>query len=207
MSCQHCVIAVVGLSLATQAGCWDSRRIAVPKMDPDQAGAEAITTYDADGDGALAGPELDKCPGLKAALRRVDADKDGRLTAEEIAGLLRGYQQNMVGLVSVFGTVNMDGQPLGNALVTLVPEKFMGPAVESAQATTDSGGAFRPRTKGMDVDGVRCAVYRIEVSRKDAAGQETVPAKYNGETTLGTEVSGTSPVLNTGIEVILSSRK
>src|SRR5687767_4034057 len=99
MPCRRCLIALVALWLTSLPGCWDSRRITVPSMDPEQAGVEALATYDANGDGAIAGPELDKCPGLKEARRRIDSDDDGRLTATEIAALLRKYQQNALGLV------------------------------------------------------------------------------------------------------------
>ncbi len=55
MLCRR-VIALITLSLTGLPGCWDSRRISVPAMDPQAAGAEAVATYDADGDGALMRP-------------------------------------------------------------------------------------------------------------------------------------------------------
>ncbi len=128
------------------------------------------------------------------------------MTATEIAALLRKYQQNALGLVSVYGTVNMDGKPVADATVRLVPEKFMGPAVQGAEAKTNAGGMFQPQTEGMDVPGVRCAVYRVEISAKNASGQETIPAKFNRETTLGIEVGPGSPAIN-GIDLELSTRK
>jgi hypothetical protein len=41
--------------------------------------------------------------------------------------------------------------------------------------------------------GVPYGFYRIQVSRKDAEGKETIPARYNSETTLGQEVGPRTP--------------
>ena len=37
--------------------------------------------------------------------------------------------------------------------------------------------------------GLPCGLYRITVSKKGADGKETLPTKFNTETTLGREVS------------------
>src|SRR5687767_10692763 len=60
-------------------------RLAQPEMDPAAAGVEALREYDTDHDSAIAGAELEKCPGLKSGLPLIDKDGDGRLTAAEIS--------------------------------------------------------------------------------------------------------------------------
>ncbi len=53
--------------------------------------------FDKDGDGALSGKELDKCPGLKAALPRLGADKTGAVTAEMIDARIKAWRASVVG--------------------------------------------------------------------------------------------------------------
>lgn len=108
--------------------------------------------------------------------------------AYEIAARLAQYQADKVGLTFVMGQVTLDGRPLGGATVTLVPENFMGPAVKAAKGTTGADGACSFQTDGAEVGGVQCGVFRIELSKKDAGGKETLPARYNANTTLGVEV-------------------
>jgi len=176
-------------------------------MDPESIGSEALATYDKNDDGALSGEELDACPGLKHGLRRIDLDQDGRATAEEIAARIRQYQEANLGMLPAFGAITLDGNPLEGALVTLVPEDFMGGSIEPAQATTDAGGQFKPKTEGVDprLFGARAGMYRITVSKKDAGGNETIPANYNSQTTLGMEVGSDSPVVGEGLELALRS--
>src|SRR5262249_8892642 len=77
-----------------------------------------------------------------------------------------------------------DGRPLGGATVTLVPEKFMGPATKPATAVTDEDGSGEFRTEGSG-EPVAPGYYRVKVS-KVVSGKETIPAKYSNEqTTLG----------------------
>ncbi len=66
---------------ALLAGCMRSSpgRLAPPGVNS-KAGEDAVGQYDADRDGVLGGPELDKAPGLKAALARIDRNGDKRLS-------------------------------------------------------------------------------------------------------------------------------
>lgn len=198
-------VVAAGLVLTSLVGCAD-RDLRVPPLDPDGAADQALAEYDADRDGAIAGPELDKCPGLKAGRRALDTNKDGRITADEIAARLRKYQEDQSGLYAVYVDVVLDDDSLGDATVTLVPEKFMGPGIKSAKGTTSTGGGTDLQVEGAPRPGVHPGIYRIEVSRKDANGQETLPSRYNTQTTLGVEVGVGSPVLQQGLGLKLSSR-
>jgi hypothetical protein len=102
--------------------------------------------------------------------------------------------------------VTLDGRPLVGAEVTLVPEEFLGTDHKSAKATTDPGGDFRLKTAGINSIGAQPGVYRIQVSKKDAAGKEMIPARYNTETTLGVELGNGSPVTGQGLDLQLRTR-
>jgi hypothetical protein len=195
--------------LASLIGCMDSGapKIPLPSLDPSGSGSAALAEYDANRDGAIAGAELEKCPGLKEGRNRIDADKDGRLTSEEIADRIGQVQSQKAGLAPLTASVTLDGKPLAGATVTFVPEKFMGSGVKPAVGTTDNGGTLEPKTEGVPLAGVQPGVFRIEVSKKDATGTETIPAQYNTHTTLGVEVGMNAPFLTQGLELSLSSRK
>ncbi len=196
---------LAGFPVALLAGCND-RTLHVPPMDPAAAASAALAEYDANKDGALSEVELEKCPGLKASLTWIDSNKDRRLSADEIAARVRGYQADRAGLLTLIVQFTLDGRPLKDADVTLVPEKFMGSGVQPAHATTDAGGGCQFRMEGMQYAGVHPGVFRIVISKKDAAGKETIPTKYNAETTLGVEARNGNPIVMNGLELNLFSR-
>ncbi len=84
--------------------------------------------------------------------------------------------------------------------------RIMGSGVKQAQGTTSAAGSAELRLEGAERSGVHPGVYRSEVSKKDAAGQETIPSKYDTSTTLGTEVGMGSRVLQEAVELKLSKR-
>jgi hypothetical protein len=179
-------VVLGGLALLA-AGCSRGGGQGTPELSPREAADQAVAEYDANKDGALDAKELEACPGLRSALKRTDKDSDNRLTADEIAERLTLFHdQGMLGDVSV--AVTLDGRPLAGATVTLVPEKFMGPAVKPATAVTDNEGTGFFKTEGTDYIQVAFGYYRVQVS-KNVQGKEVVPAKYNTQTGLGQEVS------------------
>src|SRR5207302_8687311 len=113
------------------------------------------------------------------------------------------YQATGVGLLSVACRVTLDATPLEGATVTFVPEKFMGPGFEPASGVSDAKGSVPLTVKDLPAPGVRWGFYRIEVSKKNAAGNELLPARYNTATTLGAEVSTD---MRRGIYLPLSSQ-
>jgi hypothetical protein len=169
------------------------RRISVPAIAAEQAGQEALAQYDVNKDGFLDKDELKMCPALASCLKAADTNRDGRLSGDEITERLRSYQASRVGLSALAVKVTLDGKPLAGATVTLVPEKFLGDAIKPATGVTDDRGLARMATAGAEVPGVACGMFRIQVSKKDTGGRETLSMRYNQNTTLGTEVGPDSP--------------
>src|SRR5207253_10852291 len=124
---------------------------------------------------------------LLGALKKIDKNGDGRLDASEIADRLTSFQQSGVQVLAVTCRVVLNGAPVTGATVRLIPEKFLGDGIKPASGVTDSSGAVSLNAEGLP--GVYCGFYRIEVSKKDPGGTETVPARYNTQTVLGQEVA------------------
>jgi hypothetical protein len=161
----------------------------MPGLSPDLAGQEALADYDTNKDGFLDAKEIEKCPGLKHGLKSVDRDGDGKVSAKEIADRLRFYQERQIAVTDVSCEVMMDTSPLVGAVVTFTPERFLGPAVKPATGTTLQNGYVELRMEGESLPGLHCGFYRVTVSKKDGGGKETLPARYNTQTTLGFEVA------------------
>jgi hypothetical protein len=178
-----------------------------PQVSPRAAARAALAEYDTNKDGALDAQELQRCSALLGALKRIDKNNDGRLTADEIADRLTFLQREGT-LMGISVEVTLDGRPLPGATVTLVPEKFMGPAFKPVSAVTDDIGAGQLKGEGAGEDAVPLGYYRILVSKKNAQGQETIPARYNTNTILGQEIAPDAAgrgVFNT-VRLTLTSR-
>ncbi len=187
------------------AGCDGApARVPQPSLNPQSASEQALQEYDTNHDGALVGPELENCPGVKAGLPVIDLDRDNRVTAAEIAARIQAYIDDKTALMMMAGRITLNGQPLSGAQVTLVPEKFMGPAVKPAKGTTDASGYCVASIEGEELSGVHCGIYRIQIS-KQANGKELVPARYNSKSILGTDVGVQSPSLYDGLNLNLRS--
>lgn len=164
-------------------------RLHPPKIDPSGSAGGAIEKYDKNGDGAVARDELTAAPGLLVAFARIDFNNDGKITADELAARMNKWLESRLALSSMNARVRMNGAPLRDATVTIVPEAFLGEAVKPAKGTTDEEGFARVRISAdPDENGVHLGFYRIEVS-KQAGGKETIPAKYNANSELGVEVA------------------
>src|SRR5438309_11978253 len=87
----------IALSFAV-AGCSRGpARTLAPEIDADAAAQQAIAMYDTNGDGAISGKELDKCPGIKDALEHYDIKHDGKIMAAAIAARIREWQESKLG--------------------------------------------------------------------------------------------------------------
>jgi hypothetical protein len=183
------------------AGCSGGpSRVQPPSISASGAASQAIEDYDKDGDGSLAGSELDAAPGIKAAMATIDADKDGKVTADEIEQRIEAWQATKIGVMGITASFTLDGRPLTGAEVTFEPESFLGDELKPAIGDTGSSGSAMPSipkdqrpTKDMG-PGLQVGLYRVKVSKK-VNGQETIPAKYNSETTLGQQVSTDDPAI------------
>jgi len=197
------IFAGVSLLLTMPACNSGPSHIRPPSVSASGAADEAMELYDADADGFLAGPELDKVPGLKAAMDTLDADSDGKVSGDEIAARIEACQASGIGVALVLCTVKMDGQPLAGATVTFEPESFLGDAVLAGDGVTEITGMVKPRIPKekrpvSDMPGgLQPGFYRIKVS-KQVNGKETVPAMYNTESTLGQQIAVDDPAVTTG---------
>jgi hypothetical protein len=192
--------------LLAHSGCDPSGgRVSAPTLRPQAMAQAALAEYDANKDQALSGEELARCPGLKSGLPLADQNKDGKLSAEEIAGRLQAILDAQIGLVGLSARFTLDGQPLENARVVLTPEKFLGTAVKPASATTTAEGVGFFQVS-QDFPGVQPGVYRLEVYKPGTDGKETIPVRYNAESTLGVDAGVDGPDVNSRIHHALTSR-
>ena len=185
-------------------GCGESP-VKPPELDPSASAKQAMVQYDADSDGFIAGKELDRCPGLKAGLRLIDRDQDGKVSAGEIEARFNDLQDFKTAFYSTTCQVTLNNKPLEGATVRLIPEEFMGPNVKPAQGKTDARGFCTFAVEEAEFEGANYGIYRIEVSKKDGSGNETLPAKYNRQTELGDAIPGGANVEG-GIVLNLTSR-
>jgi hypothetical protein len=175
------IVAIIGCSRGPS-------RLYPPTVNSD-AGASAVQQYDADKDGSISNDEVKKSPGLVTAFGRIDSDHDGRITAEEIDKRIAQWRESRIGLSSMYVRVTLDGVPIQDTEVKIVPEKFLGEAVKSASCVTEEGGFGRLRiSPDPDENGVHLGFYQLQVSKK-VNGKETIPARYNEKSELGVEIA------------------
>ena len=197
----HELVWVVLAVSSLTAGCSSGpSRVQPPSIDADAAGEQAVEMFDKDGDGAIAGAELDATPGIKAALEQIDANSDGKVTAEEVTARVEAWQAGGIGVMSVSCQFNLDGRPLAGAEVIFEPEPFLGDDIKAAVGETTGGGNAMPsvpkdqRATSDTPPGFQLGLYRIRVSKK-ANGQQTLPASLNTETTVGAQISDDDPAI------------
>ncbi len=190
---------MLAMGLILSSGCTKGpSRLHPPSIDASGAGSQAMEMYDADRDGKISGPELDKCPALKAAIAQIDSSGEKAITAAKITARIKQWQDSKLGRMSMSCTVLRNGKPLANAEVNFVPEKFLGENVKTASGKTDKNGVAMisvPTKDRSDPPGVAPGLYRVEVTK---AGDK-IPAKYNTETTLGQEVALDAEGIQKGI--------
>jgi hypothetical protein len=203
-----CGLAVLGmLTLALSVGCdRPPSRVQTAPISPSGAGSKAMELFDTNKDGKISGAELDKAPGLKASLPLLGTDKDKGVTAKQISDRAQKWLDSLVGRMPFTVSVYHNGNPLAGATIKLVPEKFLSEylTVTPVGKTNETGRASvtLPTTPGPDGDpvGMSPGMYRVEIT-KDG---ETIPAKYNTETTIGQEVSQDNQEIMLGIKYNLT---
>ncbi len=194
---------ICGVSLLTLSGCLGSPTApAMPAFDPAGSAAAAITQYDANKDGKLDAKEMEKSKALAGAAAELDTTGDKALDSAELTARLQSYAEGGVARKMFSAQVLLDGAPLVGAEVKFVPEDFMLGAVAEGVGVSDPGGTVTITVPGVDPPGIGVGFYRIVVSKKDAAGKETIPAKFNTETTLGMEVPAFTLIRTSGTPII-----
>lgn len=157
-----------------------------PEFNASQCAADALAAYDSDGDGFLSKEEYTMSPGLLAASARVDSDGNGLISKEEIENRVDYYRNATTYVVSGGIRVVRKGRGLADATVTFEPESFLGEEFKPCSGTTDQLGETSISRETAEFPGIYLGMYRVRVS-KIVNGKETIPAKYNTETTLGFE--------------------
>ena len=191
---------------ACLCGCFGGPdRVKAPKWDPKSAAQGALDLYDKNGDGYLAADELAACPALGKSLPLIDADPDGRLSADEIAARIERYQKGRIGRMTVACMVLMGGQGVPGATVTFEPEPFLADVIQPAQGVTNNIGQARLAMEGSSPPTMTEGLYKVRISRS-SGGRETIPARYNSQTTLGQEIALELPELSTGIRFDVAAR-
>jgi hypothetical protein len=169
-------------------GCSASSGVKQPKYSPGAVADAAMGEFDKNKDDRLDEKELQACPSLFGSLADLDKDGDRAVGRDELMNRILTLSQSKSGLLNVACKVTRGGQPLANAEVKFIPEKFHGDSMKPASGKSDAHGAVDLRVEGSPDPGLFLGFYRVEVSVKDAGGQETIPAAYNTQTTLGQQV-------------------
>lgn len=200
-----CGLPAVLLASIIFSGCSKGSKSYAPEVNAATAGEAAVKQYDTDGDGKIAGAELDKAGSLKSSLAIIDADSDKALTAEEITNRIRSWQTTKIlwSRTPLHCKVYHDKVLLANAEVKLVPEKFLGEKMQIVRGKTGNNGVAFLKVENSGPDdppGVGPGFYRVEITKEG----EEIPAKYNTETILGLDTSMDNPLLLKGVRFDLS---
>jgi hypothetical protein len=194
------VVFAIGTSIIF-VGC-NSATITVrqPAINAARAGTQAIEMYDTNSDGVVSGAELDHAPALKAALTNLDTNGDKAVSAEEVTARVNAWKIMQTGMTSVRCHVTLDGEPLAGATVRFEPEAFLGDEIKAAVGITNPFGDAAPSIPPQDrpapnvPGGAHFGLYKVRISKIEN-GKETIPARYNTDTTLGQEVSYDDPAM------------
>lgn len=191
-------VGIVGCSTAPSSG------PSMPEFDYQTAAVKGMTEYDRNRDGGLSKEEAQASPGLASAFTNFDKDGNGLISTEEFENRLKSYLNSGLALFGWSCEVRSDGVPLSGATITVVPEPFLGSAVQQASGTSDHLGVAYPMIDDKELQGARFGLYRVQVSKKDASGRELIPATYNERSTIGLELAADNRAAETRrlIEVV-----
>lgn len=183
------VCFVSTLAIAVWFGCSHGPApLPQPKVDPAEAGRLALEQYDSKKTGKISGADLDACPSIKSIADQLAGGGGRGITADMIAARISQWHDMPLARLTPYVLVKHNGTPLARAVVTLVPEKFLGPNMKPGTGTTDDSGNAMPSVPSEgsnDFGGMPPGFYRVEITKPG----ENIPAKYNTDTTLGVEVS------------------
>ncbi|MFT7643269.1 MAG: hypothetical protein ACI9G1_005034 [Pirellulaceae bacterium] len=163
--------------------------VAVPSFNANSVCEQAMKALDKDGDVFLSAEEVAACPALSAALATTDKDADKQISDVELKQRIREYRDDHLALMPFACQIMQEGKPVADARVKLVPASFMADTIKVAAATTGSDGLAVLAVAGMEFPGVQVGMYRVEISKLDDSGKETISTEFNTETKLGQEVA------------------
>ena len=193
LQCEIGCVWACGTLLLAAIGCSGApARISMPAYDPSSIVEEVLELHDTDGDESLSHTELEAVPSLLNSIGQYDADRDEAISRHELLDRLQLWRQGNNALVPFVCTVTLDGHPLPEANVRLVPESFMLDAVKTAEGTTNGAGVATPSVSQEDLPPGQTnlaglmypGLYKVEITHSG----KTIPSHYNTQTTLGTEV-------------------
>jgi hypothetical protein len=179
--------ALMLLGCLAIAGCSNREsRVVAPVMDPVAMTEQCFELVDADKDGQLTKRELKATPGLLSALVDLDVNKDDQLSREEILSRFQLYVDSQVGLQGFNCTVTMNGRPLRDGHVELIPEPFMAEFIEPAAGDViNTSTGMAEVSTDPELPGVRPGIYRVEITSPTVE----ISPRYNTETIYGVEVA------------------
>jgi hypothetical protein len=180
------IVVAVGFVCAL-SGCFGPS-VSVPSYSASAVASAAMSEYDTNKDGKLDESELLRSPALKNALVDLDKNKDQAIGRDELEERLSEFLSSKVGLVGVNCRVVKGGAPVADVEVKFIPEKFFGTAISGGTGKSDKNGSVEIRTEGKSLPGLAPGFYRVELSKKDGGGAETMPAIYNEKSILGYQI-------------------
>lgn len=175
----------------------------MPKYDAEAIAKAALADFDKDGNGSIDASEARACPALSASFAAIDTNGDRKISADEIKKRVEAYAAGSTGSVPVAILVQMDGKALVDATITLVPEACMSSVLKTATAKTNQEGLCNEfQIDGKNYRGLAAGWYKIQVTKEGA----NVPARYNTQTTLGTEIIHDTRRGEASVQLFLGSR-
>jgi hypothetical protein len=171
-------------------GCsFGPSRVEVPELDPAGAASAAVEQYDADKDQNISQSESAACPGLAGSFKLYDANQDGQVSTAEIQSRLEAMLGSGIGRMPCMVVVYAgdSNRPIEGAKVRVVPESFLGGAMQPGEGVTNDRGIAKPVTVGAPpgLPGIEFGLYRVQVTHDS----QKIPARYNTATELGFELS------------------
>jgi hypothetical protein len=171
-------------------GCsFGPSRVEVPQLDPAGAASAAVEQYDAGKDQTISQSESAACPGLAGSFKLYDANQDGQVSKAEIQSRLEAMLGSGIGRMPCMVVVYAgdSNRPIEGAKVRVVPESFLGGAMQPGEGVTNDRGIAKPVTVGAPpgLPGIEFGLYRVQVTHDSLK----IPARYNTQTELGFELS------------------
>lgn len=165
-------------------------RLSSPDVNASAAAARAVAEFDKNGDGVLQQDEMQACPALVYAADAYDADKNGDLTSDEVKEGVNRWAATRTGAMMLPFRVSLDGRPVPDAEVKLIPVSFLADSIKPNVGKADASGSgmlgLAPEDRPSNAPPTPLAtpgLYRVEIT--DPSGK--VPAQFNTESTLGIE--------------------